>query len=477
MKKITRWLCVVIAIVLVLPFAVSCSNKASPSNLTPSTTATQDNQNQNDPDNIAPTPIKTDFNGYEFKVLSRLGGMWESFDITASFDGTSVDREVYRRNALLEERYNFIISERKETNFSNVAQTLGAAQEPEYDMWCFMMNAMVPLVQQGYLLNLNEVSGLNLDAPYYDQNTREQGSVADYLFFLTGDLLTMDDLSTTCCVFDMNAWKLSNLEQKYGSLYNLVDNDLWTFEKFKEIVVDAGHDTDGDGTYDFYGAFAQNAHIFNLNVAFGNNILIKDDVSDELYLNRKEKNITDIQNIISFMTSNDVLWGGEEDFLAGKTLFDLTTVCACININSKGIDYGILPNPKRDSEQKEYHSFITTYGSNCITICSTVKDLDTVANIIELASYESMKTVKPELSNYLLGGRIINRPEDSKTLEMVLESKTYELCYLWNVASLYGTFQGLMASKSTDVASALTEANPRVKTAVEKIVQSFVLNS
>ena len=73
---------------------------------------------------------------------------------------------------------------------------------------------------------------------------------------------------------------------------------------------------------------------------------------------------------------------------------------------------------------------ITTYGSNCITICSTVdgEDMDKAANIIELLSYESMQSVTPKLEEYLLAGRVVSEAADAEMLEIALDGKSYELC-------------------------------------------------
>lgn len=418
----------------------------------------------------APIPIKEDFEGYQFKVLTRKGGDWMSNDITAELSGNAVDQAVYIRNEKLKSKYNFSIVETKDADYLNTAQTLGAAGQYEYDMWSFKMNDIPSLGQEGYVYNLNKVSGINLDAPYYDQNTRKMGSFANYLFFITGDMLTMDDLATCICLFDLNMWEELKLTDKYGkTLYQLVDDKEWTFEKFKVLAETATTNLDGDSDMDAndrYGVFIQNSHVFNFNVGMGNSLLLKD-ADDVFYLNEDSGLITDLQDIISFMISSST-YTDEDLFYKGRQLFDLLTISKMPDLNSRDIEYGVVPTPMGSDDQESYYSFISTYGSNCITICSTVKDVDLTANIIELISYESMNSVTPELKNFLLGGRILNKADDARMLEIILNTKTYELSYLWNTGSLYATLRTLVDTKSTNVASAFAESREPVKASVAR---------
>ena len=199
-KQILRFLCAVFAIMLMMPFVSAC-NKDVP----PQETGTDPNDGTSDGTD-APTPYMNDFGGYEFRVLTRKGGTYESNDITAELTSNPVDQQVYQRNAKLEQEYNFSIVEIKSSTYVDDAKIAGEAGQDAYDMWSFAMNSMASLGQEGYLYNLNEVKGLNLDAPYYDQNTRENASFGGYLFTMTGDMLTADDISTNVTLMNKDVY-------------------------------------------------------------------------------------------------------------------------------------------------------------------------------------------------------------------------------------------------------------------------------
>ena len=80
-KTFVRLLCAIIVIVILLPTVIACKKEEIPEE-----SDSQDVSNSQESDGNAPTPYMDDFGGYEFKVLTRKGGTYESNDITAGLD-------------------------------------------------------------------------------------------------------------------------------------------------------------------------------------------------------------------------------------------------------------------------------------------------------------------------------------------------------------------------------------------------------
>lgn len=467
--RFLKIVCVVIVIALLVPAIVSCRKNESEVDNTETSDSIETNQGEF---SGVPIPYTDDFEGYQFKVLTRGGGDWQSSDITADLTGNIVDQAVYTRNANLKNKYNFEIVEIKHDNWNEHARTIGEAGEAAYDMWSFTMRQMASLGQEGYLYNLNEVDGINLSAPYYDQNTVRDASFANYLFFLTGDLLTMDDIATTCTLVNSDIWDELKLDEEVGDIYELVTNKKWTFEKLKLCAQKATFISTGGSSMtkdDNWGGAAQTGHIANFYIAFGHDILQKN-TDDTLYLNESDKLVSDLQEILGYLGGNEHYWRGDwgDLFKYGKQLFWYASIHEVPRMQDAGMDFFVVPNPLYDEGQESYHSYVTAYGSNCITICSTVKNIDLVASIIELASYESMNTVTPKFVEYVIGGRIIDNPEDAEMLQIVLDTQTYALTDLWSTGSIGNSLGTLLENKSTDVASAFAEARDSVTSSVQR---------
>ena len=222
-----RIVCLLLLLCILIPTFVSCGDE---SNEDKGTVV----EGTIDPN--APTPYMDDFGGFDFRVLSRNEEWVKSDDITGKMDGSTLSRATFKRNIMLQEQYNFNIVEFREDDWVSVAEKAATSGDNVYEMWSFKMNDTAPLAVKGYLYDLNGVEGLNLDAQYYDQLAREQASVANRLFFLTGDMLYRDDLSAMCFCINMNLWDNHNLSNIYGKdIYQLVNDGEWTFSAFEKI--------------------------------------------------------------------------------------------------------------------------------------------------------------------------------------------------------------------------------------------------
>ena len=468
-KFFIRLLCTVFVIAMLLPAVIACGKTEEPAE---TNTDTQEIITDDANTDFAPTPYTDDFGGYEFKVLTRKGGLYESNDITADISGNVVDQAVYTRNARLEQKYNFKIVEIKSSNYVEEAQKVGGAGEAAYDMWSFAMNSMASLGQEGYLYNLNEVAGLNLDAPYYDQNTRENASFAGYLFTITGDMLTADDISTNVTLMNKDLYEKYKLEEIYGDIYEVVLNGKWTFEKMKVYASRAAFDDDGDGVMtknDYWAGSAQAGHLGNFYIAFGHDLLKKTS-DDTLVLNDDPALITKLQDTIEYLRGSTHYWKndmGGDLYNYGKQLFWYCQIAHIPSVRAAGVENIVLPNAKYDEDQTDYYTFVPCYGSNCISICSTVKNVDLVASIIELTSYESMDTVTPALMEYLIGGRILDNANDVQVMQLILDTRTYSYNEFWNTGAASG-LQTQLAAGSTDIAHVFAACKDEVNASVQR---------
>ncbi len=481
-----RAICIALAYLMLTVGLVSCgtvSDSDGEDSSTPDSPdvsdSSSDSQVEGKPTNYVPTAITDDFGSYEFKVLTRGSGQWLSEDIVGDAVGNKLDQAVYMRNEALASKYNFKVVETKDKNWTDTAETLGGSGTATYDMWSFRMNDMPSYGQSGYIYNLNEVDGLNLDAQYYDQSTRAMGSFNNYLFFLTGDLLYLDDMATSVMMFNPKIYDDLKLDELYGkSIYQLASEGKWTFERLEAFCKAATYEVNGDSTMspedDMWGFSYQNADILTFNIAFGNKLLEKD--SDDIFvLNESTKMINDLQEIMRFFNAGYSAATGDwtkNRFDYGNQLLTAGWVNECSRRTTEGIDFGCVPMPKANDDQESYHSFITTYGSNCITIPRTISGerLEKVANIIELLSYESSQRVTPVMMDYLLGGRVINNAEDAEMLRIAMDTKTYELCYLWSTGSLYSTMISVNEAGGVGIKSALDTSRDAVKASVQRKV-------
>ena len=466
--------CMVLALLTLAGMFTACFGKVS-SDGSNGTNDGEFNGNLMDPES-APVAYMTDFEGYEFRVLTRGAGAWTSNDIVGESLGNVVDQAVYNRNEIVSREYNFTVVETRANDWVAMAENtaMSGSSKDSFDMWSFKANDITPLAQEGFLYDLNDVSYMRLDAAYYDQALREQGSFANYVFFLTGDLIYQDDMATAIMTFNADMWDQFLLGSVYGvsSMYELVDEGKWTLEAFSEFARLTTVDN-GDGVpdeRDYWGFNYENGNILSLNIAANNELLYKDE-NDIFVLNRSEKQMNDMEKIMKLLNSGyaySSLGNAGSLFTKNVQFIEMNWVSALPGFVASGVNFGVIPPCKADETQKEYRSFITTYGSNCITICKNVEDANKTASIIELLSYQSRQTVTPKLSTYLFDGRIVPNENDSRMLRYIIDHRCYELCYLWSVGSLYSTMIGVNNADGQGLASALESSEDAVRESIAR---------
>lgn len=472
---VKKVLCLLLLLCVLLPTVIACSKNGdggADSSLSTDSDTEVDESTQEESGG-APIPYMEDFGGYKFRVLTRGSGSFTGDDITGDMSGSILSQATYRRNAYCKDKYNFDVVEYKEKKWVEKARTVAASSEDVYDMWSFNMNDIPSLAQEGYLYDLNKVSGINLDAEYYDQTARKQGSFANRLFYLTGDLLYWDDFAVMCLAFNWEIWKNNSLSDMYGKdPYELVESGEWTLDKYIALCKKATYDT-GDGIMDendYWGTTIANTDILTYNIGMGNELLMKD--NDDLFiLNDTPKQINDLTTLMAFFSDSSCCTetlAGQATFMRGYALFAsmaFGSLGGSVRTNLE--DYGVVPFPKADVDQTDYFAFVSTYQSNCITIANSVKDVDKTASIIELLSYESMSTLTPATEKYLFEGRSVDHAEDVEMMRICVKNKKYELCWLWDTGSLYSTMTDVKKNSGTGITSAFQSC----KSAVEESVQ------
>ena len=99
------------------------------------------------------------------------------------------------------------------------------------------------LATQHLLYNLHDMPYLDLSRSWWDQRSVKQLSIANRLYFCTGDLSIMANDATWIIMFN----KPMIDDNKLESPYDLVNENKWTIAKMLEMAKATVKDLDGDG--------------------------------------------------------------------------------------------------------------------------------------------------------------------------------------------------------------------------------------
>lgn len=487
MKKV---LALLLAILTLTGALCACGNTADPTDNT-TAAASADTQDTTagsaDTERITPNVGDVNYDGHIFRVLTRgqYSETWYSRDIfSEGITGDVIGDAVYTRNSRMETKYGFTVEEVGSKNPATDAVSAVSSGDDIYDMFCFKVQADITgLLLKGYLKNLNHVDKMNLDMPYYDQNSRKAFSIANKLYLVTGDMLTMDNDSTRCCMFNKVLFSNLNIANEIGgTLYQKVADKTWTVDVFTQCAKIATSDLNGDGVWDLsdqYGMVSEQFNVLALYNASGR-LTYEKDKDDIPYF---AANTADSLDIFSKMVT---LLNGEycrhytnayneaiPQFKEGLILFYVPQLADVPLLREMDFDFGILPLPMYNTDQDGYHSPVTTYGCNCIAIPSSVKDVDRAATIIEVLSCESMYELTPAYYDLNLKTRLARDVDSSPCIDIILGTAVFDLGYMWKWGGIYDAICTAFKNNNPDMASSLTTVAKAGKKEIERDIKTI----
>jgi ABC-type glycerol-3-phosphate transport system substrate-binding protein len=137
---------------------------------------------------------------------------------------------------------------------------------------------------------MTQLDNINLEGEWWTQSLNKAWSIGGAQYFATGAITTIDDQAIRTMFFNKDIIAEHNLK----TIYDLVDDNEWVYEKFFEYSEIAKKD-DGDGQVsltDTFGACAQNTLGFMLTMSSGEMLVGKD--SDDYPIIAATENATAI---------------------------------------------------------------------------------------------------------------------------------------------------------------------------------------
>ena len=230
------------AALLIFAQLVACGE----STLTPAETTTGDTE-----------PVTTDvfdgigdkkYDGREFNFLIRETEIDDYFIEAES--GEVLDDAVYKRNRMVEERFDIRINPIKiDAAWDSRSTYIGTMRNSvmsgsgEYDL----IDGYAGVIGDGFadrlFLNLHDVPNLRLDEAWWSSIIEKELTVNGKLYAMTGDLA----VNMWSNLFALYFNKQTVEEFKRESPYELVKSGKWTFSVLLEQIKDVARDIDGDG--------------------------------------------------------------------------------------------------------------------------------------------------------------------------------------------------------------------------------------
>jgi hypothetical protein len=425
------------------------------------------------------------FGGTEIKFLTRgeTFNEWKSQDIFAeSQNGEPVNDAVYLRNVFIEDRYEVKIVERGQADPLDTAVKKSVqAGTNDYDIVMPNTSQIANLAAESYLYDLYDIPYIDFGQPWWDDRSVESLSIGNKLYFCTSDLSIMPNDATWILMFNKNLVEDYTLDVPY----DLVNADKWTMDKMLDMMLVVASDLNGDGKMDDandqFGFMTHGSSYEGFFFGSGSRVTNKDasdipyiDMYSERLVGLVEKTNSIMMNKIATASlSLDPITKMQPVFQGNRSLFYGEVMQCIIRLRAMEVDFGVLPFPKYDELQEDYKHYVNTTAA-MIGVPITNQDLEMTGIILEAMSAKSKYTLREAYYDTCLDGKFMRDEESRGMLDIILATRNYDIGYIYNWGSLYGTFSTAAGSGNTDIASKFAAAEEKALTAMEKTIDIWI---
>ena len=327
-----------------------------------------------------------------------------------------------------------------------------------------------------YLTDFSEVAEFNLDADYWKLQFMENIGLNGHLYLGFSDY---NILYTHVITF--NKELLAKYEDQLDeTVYSMVDNYRWTLDKMIWLASLAYVDTTSDGKTDddTYGLTCyQSVPFVGFMQASNIQIVDMDDSGNYVlgfYTDQTKQRMSDLVDKLYNLTRSDfTCFKNNWEFpqiTSGRALMQISRSLDLENYLSSEVDFGVLPFPMYDENQKDVgYRHLQWGGYQCIP--SYLDNSEMTYETIELLSYYS-DDVNIAYYEKLLGKKVADAPDDRRMLDVVWDSvcsdfgQTYFTVF-YNTNVLYAlptlTREGTTENLSSYVAQRQNTVNRNLK--------------
>lgn len=429
-------------------------------------------------------PADLDFSGLHFRTIQQNTTLaCTSEEVT----GEIVNDTIYERNRLMEERFGVVIDPVRQEQYGNISAIISAsvqAGSDDYDLILGQMYRSATDALKGLFADWNKIPHLDLTQPWYTKSIQD-AAVGDRLELINSDF---------CMAYTQQTWMMlynKTQAQNYGiteDLYEVVREGGWTVDKLNDLTKDVYDDLNGDGTRDaadFYGFAGTPGDCLLASFMYGadtrmvmldENNVITQPITEERAFNLLTKmGALFVTNPGTMQAANALGATRRSMFPKGNFLFQAMLVADLTTDEMREFEheFGVLPLPKYDEEQKEYYTVVDG-GSDILTVLKTAQQTEMIGALVEALSAESYKKLVPVYCEIALEQKGTRDKESIDMLRMILDSRVIDFGYLYDGSAGWVFKLKDMVNNAGMIASLQKRMAPAMLKQYQKVVDFYL---
>ena len=394
-------------------------------------------------------------------------------------EGNIVNDAIHERDRVVEERLNikleFTSHEDRQEAASMLQRAVNAGDETCAMIITSLSQGINTLTTGEMLFDLREIPHLTLDSIYWNKSMYENMHFFGKQYFTTGPISAQ--LYQTPIVMMFNKRLANDLD--LGNLYQIVLDGAWTVDKLAEMSKDFSSDINSDGKMDEndqWGLVIDGTFGNALYTGAGLDTVARTDDSYTLTLDSAQS-VAVIDKCTALFGDRKQVINDEEGsmgynkiFRDGRALFMDYTILGTMSMRDMDDDFGIIPCPKFDENQKQYYSACNTWlpsGIGIPMLCSNPEDTGLIMETMARASYDIMV---PAIYEKTLHGKVARDDESSLMLDIIFENAAFDFNTVFNFADTSTLLRYAVTGDQENFVSTYTKKQTAAQKALDKVV-------
>lgn len=434
-----------------------------------------------------------DLEGRTVNILIREDMAYE-FDTEQS--GDIMDDVVYERNQDIMDRFNLNLEYIVEPGnwaykdtYQSLITTAVLANDSTYDIVTGQSNIIIPLAVQGMFYDAANAKYIDYSQPYWKEGFFDNININGKIYVLGGDF-AISMLSASNVIF-FNKDLMDEYQIEYP--YDLVRNGTWTVDKFFEMATTVTADLNGDGFIggeDLHGFCGYNNSIQPF--FYGSELSYMSMGEDgKRYIDFPNDKAIDIFDRFSaFCQSDSWLDASKAYTYESSASGAVEQVMASTFINGNHLmigmklefinmlrnmesDFGVVPYPKYDEAQEDYHvSILRTFTVSAIPLSAT--DYDTAGLVLEALACEGYNDIIPAYYEVALKDKYSRDDGTVEMLDIISNSAYLDFAdAFYTELGISDYFAGYVMAGQSNLVSSFESQRKSLQTKLDKLYESF----
>ena len=418
-------------------------------------------------------------------------GVWRAQDYCEVFsngeNGDALNDGIYRRMVLVQEELNVKLALYSVDSFDNLVNDFRKpvmAGESVFDIAMMASNRLPSLLGTQMLVDLNTIPGVDFSHTWWDQTAREELTLFGQMYAATGDISLYISYAPITYFFNKQVVETLDLENPY----QLVRDGKWTLDKAIEMSRQTAADLNGDGVMnpldDRYGMCLEAASMYYTVAGCGLRLTTHTDDGVQLAVSTdKTEAVTskmqEFMNDANVNVSNGKIKLGYSNnfvelmlpmFKENRALFFNNQILVALNLRDMDANFGILPPPKADEQQKDYCCPINDFWGMFATVPVTNTRLELTGDVLEAMGYYGQQVLTPAFIETTVRGKSLRDGDSAEMMELIFANRVYDMGSFYDWGGVKSMFATIADSPNSKFSSTFAKSESKIQKAIDKTI-------